>query len=151
MTSVMRSIFPASSSTSMEYSGPPIKYDIIQGFRLMFDVRCIPTVAVAAKVLSNLSLPIIQPIVKSKHSEKKLSNGQYFSSPKNEDQDEFVETQYYKELESIECQMCYMGINLNQTSIKRSSLINRNIQSGTGDFAFARNRQSPISISPNSD
>ncbi|KAL2555184.1 extra-large guanine nucleotide-binding protein 1 [Forsythia ovata] len=76
MTSVMRSIFPASSSTSMEYSGPPIKYDIIQGFRLMFDVRCIPTVAVAAKVLSNLSLPVIQPIVKSKHSEKKLSNGQ---------------------------------------------------------------------------
>ncbi|KAL2469212.1 extra-large guanine nucleotide-binding protein 1-like [Forsythia ovata] len=57
----------------MEYSGPPVRYDIPQGVPV--DVRRIPTAAVAAKVLSNLSLPVIQPIVKSKHSERKFSNG----------------------------------------------------------------------------
>ncbi|KAL2475236.1 extra-large guanine nucleotide-binding protein 1 [Abeliophyllum distichum] len=73
MISVLRSIFPASSSTSMEYSSPPVRYDILQG--VLVDVRCIPTTVVAAKVLSNLSLPVIQPIVKSKFesSEENLS------------------------------------------------------------------------------
>ncbi|CAA2954320.1 extra-large guanine nucleotide-binding protein 1-like [Olea europaea var. sylvestris] len=86
MTSVLRSFLPGSTSTSrnndcdedysveysfaMEYSGPPVNHDIPQV--LPIDVRRIPTAA-AAKVLNNLSLPIIQPIVKSKPSEKKFS------------------------------------------------------------------------------
>ncbi|KAL2461577.1 extra-large guanine nucleotide-binding protein 1 [Abeliophyllum distichum] len=73
MTSVLKSIFPTSSSTPMEYSSPPVRYDI--PYKILVDVRCIPTTAVAAKVLSNFLLSVIQPIVKSKHSEKKLSNG----------------------------------------------------------------------------
>ncbi|KAL2531098.1 extra-large guanine nucleotide-binding protein 1-like [Forsythia ovata] len=57
----------------MEYSGLPVRYDTPKG--VLVDVRRILTAVMATKVLSNLSLSVIQPIVKSKHFKKKLSNG----------------------------------------------------------------------------
>ncbi|KAL0356767.1 UNVERIFIED_CONTAM: Extra-large guanine nucleotide-binding protein 1 [Sesamum calycinum] len=86
MTSVLRSILPVSSAKSedhdddysveysfaMEYSGPPVSQDIPQVAPV--DVHRIPTAAVAARgvTLSNLSLPVIQPIVKkSDHQNQK--------------------------------------------------------------------------------
>ncbi|KAG8364279.1 hypothetical protein BUALT_Bualt19G0111800 [Buddleja alternifolia] len=87
MVSVLRSILPGSSSKTddhgddynveysfaMEYTGPLVNDDIPQVIPI--DVRKIPTAAMAARavILNNLSLPIIQPIVKSDHSGKKLS------------------------------------------------------------------------------
>ncbi|KAL0365456.1 UNVERIFIED_CONTAM: Extra-large guanine nucleotide-binding protein 1 [Sesamum angustifolium] len=97
MTSVLRSILPVSSAKSedhdddysveysfaMEYSGPPVSQDIPQVAPV--DVHRIPTAAVAARgvTLSNLSLPVIQPIVKkSDHQNQKLLGELKSSGPK---------------------------------------------------------------------
>ncbi|XP_073312707.1 extra-large guanine nucleotide-binding protein 1-like [Primulina huaijiensis] len=85
MTSVLRRIFPGSSTKSedhddeysaeysfaMEYSGPPISHEIPHVIPV--DIHQIPTASMAdrAVIFSNLSLPVIQPIVKSG---KKLSH-----------------------------------------------------------------------------
>lgn len=91
MTSVLRRIFPGSSTTksedhddeysveysfAMEYSGPPISREIPHVVPV--DIHQIPTASVAAKavIFSNLSLPVIQPIVKSgKKSSHELKSG----------------------------------------------------------------------------
>ncbi|KAL3538920.1 hypothetical protein ACH5RR_002286 [Cinchona calisaya] len=90
MTSFLKSFMPVSASKSddhdeydsveysfaMEYSGPPVSYDVPQVVPV--DVHRIPTAAVvsSASLLNNLSLPVIQPIVRSSdHSSKKLAKG----------------------------------------------------------------------------
>ncbi|KAL3515225.1 hypothetical protein ACH5RR_022127 [Cinchona calisaya] len=88
MASILRSFMPVSSSKiddhdeysvdysfAMEYSGPAVSYDIPQVVPV--DVHRIPTAAVVsmASMLNNLSLPVIQPIVKSDHSSKKVAKG----------------------------------------------------------------------------
>ncbi|KAL8554391.1 hypothetical protein ACS0TY_002541 [Phlomoides rotata] len=90
MTSVLRSIFPGSSSSqsrdhddeysveysfAMEYSGLPVSHDIPQ--LTPVDVRRIPTAAVAstAVMLGNLGIPVVQPILKkSSNSNKKMAD-----------------------------------------------------------------------------
>ncbi|XP_027112370.2 extra-large guanine nucleotide-binding protein 1-like isoform X1 [Coffea arabica] len=86
MTSILRSFMPVSASKvddhdeysveysfALEYSGPPVGYDIPQVVPV--DVNRIPTAAVVSKasMSNNLSLPIIQPIVKSDRSSKGLA------------------------------------------------------------------------------
>ncbi|XP_073118454.1 extra-large guanine nucleotide-binding protein 1-like [Henckelia pumila] len=91
MTSVLRRILPGSStpesedhddeysveySFALEYSGPPISHEIPHVVPL--DIHQIPTASVAAKavIFSNLSLPVIQPIVKGgKKSAHELKSG----------------------------------------------------------------------------
>lgn len=90
MASLLRNFLPVSNSTSKtddddddeysveysfaaEYSGPPVSYDIPQVVPL--DVHEIPTASVFATdpSLSNLSLPVIQPIVKRGNLNKRFS------------------------------------------------------------------------------
>lgn len=92
MTSVLRRFLPGGSSLAkaedheddynveysfaVEYSGPPVSQDIPQVVPV--DIRQIPTAAMAATavMLSNLSLPVIQPIGKRSgaNSNKHISN-----------------------------------------------------------------------------
>ncbi|PSS29347.1 Extra-large guanine nucleotide-binding protein like [Actinidia chinensis var. chinensis] len=60
-------------SFAVEYSGPPVSYNIPQA--VLVDVDRIPTASVVsmASISSNLSLPVIQPITKSDPRRKKLS------------------------------------------------------------------------------
>ncbi|CAL5329163.1 unnamed protein product [Camellia sinensis] len=62
-------------SFAMEYSGPPVGYDIPQAVPI--DIDRIPTASVVSKasMVSNLSLPVIQPFAKTNPSSKKLSMG----------------------------------------------------------------------------
>ncbi|XP_057494685.1 extra-large guanine nucleotide-binding protein 1-like [Actinidia eriantha] len=86
MTSLLRKMLPISSSKNLEddedysveysfaveYSGPPVSYNIPQAVPVDFDR--IPTASVVsmASISSNLSLPVIQPIAKRDPLKKKL-------------------------------------------------------------------------------
>ncbi|KAH7834664.1 hypothetical protein Vadar_018390 [Vaccinium darrowii] len=87
MTSLLRKFLPTSSpkncddgddysfeySFAVEYSGPPVSHDI--PLVVPIDTDRIPTasVVVTASMLSNLSLPVIQPVSKINPLSKKLS------------------------------------------------------------------------------
>ncbi|GFY89651.1 extra-large G-protein 1 [Actinidia rufa] len=60
-------------SFAVEYSGPPVSYNIPQAVPV--DIDRIPTASVVsmASISSNLSLPVIQPITKGDPLKKKLS------------------------------------------------------------------------------
>ncbi|KAF5745650.1 putative GTP-binding protein alpha subunit gna [Tripterygium wilfordii] len=96
MAQLLRKIFPVEHSVpkeeddddygnieysfAVEYLGPPVTYDIPQA--LPVDIERIPIAApaVSASLLNNLSLPVIQPIVKSKPSTKKRPQEPKFCS-----------------------------------------------------------------------
>lgn len=97
MTSVLRNFWPGASSSknddhddeysveysfAVEYSGPPLSHEIPQVVPV--DVRRIPTAAVAANavIISNLAIPVLQPIGRKSDKsgnnssiERKLSTG----------------------------------------------------------------------------
>ncbi|GKV23733.1 hypothetical protein SLEP1_g33435 [Rubroshorea leprosula] len=63
-------------SFAIEYQGPPVPYQIPQAFPV--DVDRLPTAATvsSASALNDVSLPVIQPIVKAGPDDRKLAKGQ---------------------------------------------------------------------------
>ncbi|KAF5727227.1 putative Extra-large G-protein 1 [Tripterygium wilfordii] len=67
-------------SIAVEYLGPPVTYDIPQAFPINVERIPIAAPVVSASLLDDLSLPVIQPIVKSKPTTKKPSQEPKFCS-----------------------------------------------------------------------
>ncbi|XP_009590649.1 extra-large guanine nucleotide-binding protein 1-like [Nicotiana tomentosiformis] len=115
MAAILKSFFPVTSSKkedkdeefdvdysfAEEYSGPPVSYDIPQVVPV--DVNRIPTasvVATATMLSKNLSLPVVEPIVKSDHQlvknqkSKESDLGSVVSSVYVDNGDSTLESEY---------------------------------------------------------
>lgn len=115
MAAILKSFFPVSSSRkednddefdveysfAEEYTGPPVSYDIPQVVPV--DVHRIPTasvVATAAMLSKNLSLPVIEPIVKrdpqsiKKQKSKESDLGSAITSVYVDNEDCALESEY---------------------------------------------------------